>query len=301
MKFNVTFSETSKSFDVKFEAFQKTDPPVILEKTVTENGTYEAGDDGADGFNPVIVDVPIPDGYVNPKGVLEITENGTYDVTEKASATVNVPGVINYDFSAAALEGSISTPSLDPNATKIRDGAFYGYTNLVLDSLPSGVTSIGNKSFYGCMGLSLTNLPDGVAAIGSSAFAYCSNLSLTGLPDGVASIGYQAFYLCFGIALTKLPDSIATIGGYAFSNCNVSFNIMPGGLAKIDAYAFESCVGLTSIIFEGKPETISSSAFSGCTNLTTINVPWAEGEVANAPWGATNATINYNCNMAEEM
>jgi hypothetical protein len=23
-------------------------------------------------------------------------------------------------------------------------------------------------------------------------------------------------------------------------------------------------------------------------------VPWAEGAVANAPWGATNATINYN-------
>jgi hypothetical protein len=35
-------------------------------------------------------------------------------------------------------------------------------------------------------------------------------------------------------------------------------------------------------------------AFSGCANITTINVPWAEGAVENAPWGATNATINYN-------
>lgn len=40
---------------------------------------------------------------------------------------------------------------------------------------------------------------------------------------------------------------------------------------------------------------IVADAFEGCTNLTTINVPWAEGAVANAPWGATNATINYNC------
>lgn len=26
----------------------------------------------------------------------------------------------------------------------------------------------------------------------------------------------------------------------------------------------------------------------------TRGVPWAEGAVTNAPWGATNATINYN-------
>lgn len=41
-------------------------------------------------------------------------------------------------------------------------------------------------------------------------------------------------------------------------------------------------------------DTIATDAFEGCTNLTAINVPWAEGAVANAPWGATNATINYN-------
>lgn len=39
---------------------------------------------------------------------------------------------------------------------------------------------------------------------------------------------------------------------------------------------------------------IAADAFEGCTNLITINVPWVEGAVANAPWGATNATINYN-------
>jgi hypothetical protein len=33
----------------------------------------------------------------------------------------------------------------------------------------------------------------------------------------------------------------------------------------------------------------------GCTNLTEINVPWLEGEIPDAPWGADNAVINYNC------
>jgi len=48
------------------------------------------------------------------------------------------------------------------------------------------------------------------------------------------------------------------------------------------------------LTFEGTPSFIASNAFSNCTKLRTINVPWAEGKVANAPWGATKATINYN-------
>ena len=40
--------------------------------------------------------------------------------------------------------------------------------------------------------------------------------------------------------------------------------------------------------------TIASNAFENCQDLTDIYCPWAEGEVANAPWGATKATIHYN-------
>ena len=39
---------------------------------------------------------------------------------------------------------------------------------------------------------------------------------------------------------------------------------------------------------------IAENAFSNCASLQTINVSWGEGEVANAPWGAPKATINYN-------
>lgn len=82
---------------------------------------------------------------------------------------------------------------------------------------------------------------------------------------------------------------------YLFCSCGkLALNSLPSGLTSIGNSAFNSCTGLTSITFNGKPNSISSSAFNGCANLKTINVPWASGEVANAPWGATNATINYN-------
>lgn len=51
---------------------------------------------------------------------------------------------------------------------------------------------------------------------------------------------------------------------------------------------------LTSVTIPDSVKSIDSNTFQNCTNLLTINVPWAEGEVAGAPWGATNATINYN-------
>lgn len=92
-----------------------------------------------------------------------------------------------------------------------------------------------------------------------------------------------------------LPSDLTKIGDYVFYNYkNLALTSLPDGLTSIDDYAFQGCSGLTTITFEGTPSYIGLSAFSSCTNLTTINVPWAEGAVANAPWGATNATINYN-------
>ena len=134
------------------------------------------------------------------------------------------------------------------------------------------IANIGNSAFSGCTNLALTSLPSGIISIKRLSFFSCSNLALTSLPDGVTNIEHDAFYNCINLALTSLPESITNIGTHAFTGCT----------------------NLSSITFKGTPDSIGESVFEYCTNLTTINVPWAEGAVAGAPWGATNATINYN-------
>ena len=112
---------------------------------------------------------------------------------------------------------------------------------------------------------------------------------------GLTSIGRTAFYNYRNLALTSLPEGITSINSFVFFNCtNLALTSLPEGITSIGHYAFGSCTNLKSLTFKGTPTTISSSAFEYCNNLTTINVPWSEGAVSNAPWGATNATINYN-------
>lgn len=115
------------------------------------------------------------------------------------------------------------------------------------------------------------------------------------LADDVSAIKKYAFYNCNYLMLSKLPTGITSIGDFAFYNCSkLTITEIPAGVTSIGEYAFYNCTGLTTITFKGTPTSLNSYAFSRCTGIKTINVPWASGAVSGAPWGATNATINYN-------
>lgn len=115
------------------------------------------------------------------------------------------------------------------------------------------------------------------------------------VPKEVASIGSSAFNACGLLKTIKFHDGVTVIKSYAFNACsNLKLEEIPAGVTEIQASAFVLCRSITNITFKGTPSKIDAEAFRNCVNLVTFNVPWAEGEVANAPWGATAATINYN-------
>ena len=153
----------------------------------------------------------------------------------------------------------------------IEDNMFKNYTALETAILPNTLTTIGIGSFENCTSLTLTTLPDTVTTINDNAFNNCTSLSLTALPTSLITIGNNAFSGTAMVGEIHIPNTVTTIGDNIFSN-----------------------TGITDIIFDGTPTTISSNAFSNINSLETIYVPWAEGTVTGAPWGAgSNVTILY--------
>jgi len=206
-----------------------------------------------------------------------------YSQTNVSSHTFsNGKGVITYTSNLTTMPNSLRNTATTrvrmPGAiTTISDGAFYRCTSLADIKFPASVTSIGGNAFSGCTALTLTALPSSVTSIGAQAFQDCSGLVLTALPAGVTTIGALAFQGCSAITIDELPDTLGTLGDNAFRYCwNTGSN--------------------HTITFLGTPTTISSTAFQNCSKLTDIYVPWSSTDAinANAPWGATNATIHYN-------
>lgn len=127
---------------------------------------------------------------------------------------------------------------------------------------------------------------------------YYVSLKTVYLPDWISAFAISMFYNC-GQLVDVYGDfsNVEMVSSNAFFGCTKLPQIpyMPN-VNRIDANAFCNCKALTEVALPSTITSIANNAFSGCTNLLNIYVPWAEGAVANAPWGATNATIHYNHN-----
>lgn len=111
---------------------------------------------------------------------------------------------------------------------------------------------------------------------------------------GVAVLGTSTVVGQTFLKKLSIPD-VKTVSSSAISSCNMLNSLtFPKSLEQLSSSAVVMCTGLTTVTFEGTPNSIASNAFAGCTNIKTVNVPWSLGKVANAPWGMTTATINYN-------
>ena len=183
---------------------------ILIPKTITENGVYNASSDNADGYDVVTVDVP-------EKNTLDDYFANTLEVANIPSATSIVSDFFRNKSSLINV--------IMPNVTSIGKNAFNGCTNLALTSLPSGVTSISDYAFNGCTNLALTSLPSGVTSIGRNAFAACSKLALTSLPSGVTTISGSAFYACRGIQYLNFSafTNIPTVSTTSFNDTTFPF------------------------------------------------------------------------------
>lgn len=215
-----------------------------------------------------------------------------------------VIGGVTGDLEAPPTGPYIEYTSLDSSGrvftakfrgTIVPEYAFAYLAELTSVDMPDNVIAIGDNGFYRCQKLSLTSLPSGITSLGQYAFRNCSKMVLTSLPSGITSIGDFAFLNCYQLSLTALPSGLTSIGAYAFKQGTGLASItLPPALTSIGDFAFANCTGLETVRFTSTVSSIPNGVFSGCTKLSTIYVPWSQGQVANAPWGASKATIIYD-------
>lgn len=242
-----------------------------------------------------------------PAGVY-VVEDKTVDINSGSYTGMNYIRVFGKGY-GRQFEASQSLRKVQYNegVEEIGYRACYGAEALDTVILPTTLKTLGASAFQGAEKLStivlsdgLTKkLPDGLTEIPASCFLNCYYIAELELPDSIKTIGKSAFSSDARFVLTKLPENLETIDEAGFYKVSSSFKEIPPKVTTIGKNAFYNNTGLTEITFKGTPSSVASTAFSGCSNITTINVPWAEGAVANAPWGATSAIINYNYTEGE--
>lgn len=166
-----------------------------------------------------------------------------------------------------------------------------------LPNIPAGTDGqmaywfAGSNSIVSIVGLDV--MGETLSSIGIDMIPYCQRLTTISLPPNITTIREEAFWGCTQLSDIKLPENLITLKATALTGIASAKLTLPVALSEIEESALGFCTSLTRVDFLGTPTSIHSGAFLGCSNLTDIYVPWSEGEIAGAPWGATRATIHY--------
>ncbi len=195
-----------------------------------------------------------------------------------------------------------------PENAALRFIGDFAFRNQSLTSMnfTQNVGSIGQWAFANCINLKEVDLSateintfaensgSNFSTLGGYQFCGCKNLTKITLPPNLKYTGEGLLKGCSSITTLELPSTLLSIGQDAFSGLGITELVIPESVQRIDPSAFASCTSLKTVRFLGTPRYMESSTiFFNCPSIQMISVPWGEGDILNAPWGATNAVMRY--------
>lgn len=252
--------------------------PVVEPLEIAENGTYIAPD-GVDGYSPVTVNVPIPDGYIVPSGTKNITENGTHDAKAYESVSVNVPVPDGYIIPSGELE--------------ITENGEYDITDKA-SVIVSVEESGGAELLFTASGAIYVEelvVPETVTALNSGVYNINGFKSITAL--GVTEL--KGHY-CFGGAWNSLevlicPRLTSWPGNYWCRGGNLK-EVQAGSIG----YPVTAMLNAKGFDLNSRSDLVIT-IYVDATTLAEVPT-----EVSSySPFGATNATIVYRNSITGEV
>lgn len=235
------------------------DAPVVSGTIdITTNGEHNVAT-----FEKANVQVPIPDGYIQPSGTKEITENGTHNVREYESIEVSIEsGGGNDDTLKQLIEGTL-TSFYDDQITHIRTRMFGYNTALKEVELPNAKT-MGMAAFASATALEtvkLDSIETLVVGAQDQQFYSCTSLKNVSM-NSLKVVGAMSFDGCTALKQVYLP-SLTRVGGNGFIRSGLETAHFPV-LSSIGTSAFASTKLATLVLGGDAVVTLDNvSAFTG--------------------------------------
>lgn len=286
---------------VKVEA----EEPSLDQKTVTENGTYNASDDSLDGYSKVIVDVPIPEPVLQTRSVTpsetaqQIRAQSGYDALEEVdvaaiSTTYVGSGVTrrsSSDLSASGATVSVPAGYYPNQASKAVSGATQATPSITVSSgglitasadQSAGYVSSGTKSATKQL---TTQAAKTVTPSTSEQTAVNSGVYTTGVVK-VAAVPTETK------SITENGTYTPTSGKF-FSS--VTVNVPQSGGMNVQCYHGMVSVKTTSYSATGVKLTVAKTgiykvSWMGCRN-TNSGINGSQLYIGNSAYGSAQTSF----------
>jgi len=245
------------------------------------SGNGWSGADNSYGVNAAGESVRLFDYYLDDNG------NAVINKYYGDAWTVNIPETID-GYTVVGIDNSVfkakhlTTVNFSDTLTFIKNGAFYGCTNLREVEFPENFEILHCGAFENCRGLRRVYITKNMRAqdycganyMYPGPFIGCENLTTIDFEEGITRIPHALFIGCPGLQSVTIPDTVTTIHAQAFADCeNLQSVSLPAALVTIENYAFSACSSLSDITLPADLKTLGCGALQYCDSLESINIP----------------------------